>query len=553
MTATLPRLLLLFCVVVIAGCGGRARPNLPLAESLIPATPLASESRVGVVLPVREDPAADVLERSQAEFALGEAQLQAGHVVTARQHFDRAIDHLLALPDGARSTPSTSAAFDRLLDRISALELLALRDGDGLAENRTEPAAIDELLRVAAFERPAPAATTAETVRADLERSSFSIDIPANDRVLSFVELFQGRLHDFIGEGLQRAHRYLPMVRQIFAEEGLPEELVYVPLVESAFKTNALSRVSARGLWQFMPATGREYGLQQTFFVDERSHPEKSTRAAAKYLKVLHGMFDGDWNLALASYNAGPGRVQRAIRRAGGVNDFWRLSASTRYLPRETRNYVPMIMAAILIARNPQLYGFHEIGVMAPFAYETVEVPDALDLKILAEWGGVTVDEIRALNPDLRRTSTPRGGHALRVPAGTAASIERQMASADALFVQFTMHTVRRGDTLSAIARRYRVSVAELRDANELGTRSILRVNQTLLVPQRPAQGLPSPVAVTASTDGPEAAAPLTYRVRRGDTLYGIARRFDTTVAAIKRLNQLRSNTINIGDRLTVR
>jgi membrane-bound lytic murein transglycosylase D len=466
----------------------------------------------------------------------------------AREHFDRAIDYLLALPEGARSNPSAAAAFERLLDRISALELLALREGDGLTETKTEPAAIDELLSAAIFERPEPAATTAETVRADLARSSLTLDIPANDRVLSFVELFQGRLRPFLAEGLERGYRYLPMVRQIFAEEELPEELVYVPLVESAFKPNALSRASARGLWQFMPATGRQFGLQQTWFIDERSDPERATRAAAQYLKSLARSFDGDWNLALASYNAGPGRVQRALR-ASGVNDFWKLTATTRYLPRETRDYVPMIMAAILIARNPQLYGF-DIGASAPYAFERVTVPDAIDLKILAEWSGVTVDELRALNPELRRTTTPMGAHELKVPVGTAAAIQRQLASAEPLFVHFTYHTVKRGETLAAIARRYRVPLAELLQANGLGNRTLIRVNQTLMIPQHPTRALPTAVARTQSSP---AAAPTTYRVQRGDTLYSIARRFDTTVDALKQLNRLRSNRINIGDRLTVR
>jgi membrane-bound lytic murein transglycosylase D len=555
----LPRSLLVLSAVAVAACGGtRVRPDVPTAA---PASlPVATLSpNVGQRLDVREDPAAAVVARADAEFALGERELEAGRVVTAREHFDRAIDHLLALPAGARSTVATSAAFDRLLDRISALELLALREGDGLAEAETEPAAIDELLSAAVFERPAPATTTAETVYADLLRSSLGIDIPPNDRVLSFVELFQGRLHDFIVEGMERGHRYLPMVRRVFAEEGVPEELIYVPLVESAFKSNALSRAAARGLWQFMPATGLEYGLKQNWFIDERSDPEKATRAAAKYLKVLGRMFDGDWNLALASYNAGPGRVQRAMRQSG-QRDFWRLTASTRYLPRETRDYVPMIMAAILIARNPQLYGF-EVGVVAPFAYERVSVPNALDLKILAEWSGVTVEELRTLNPELRRTTTPLGPHDLKVPAGTAATIERQLASAEPLFVHFNFHTVKRGETLAAIARRHRVSLAELRQANDLTTRSRVRVNQTLMIPQRPAQGLPTAIARTAAAAPARAAAAprppaggaTTYRVQRGDTLFGIARRFDTTVDSIKRLNRLVGNRINIGDRLTVR
>jgi membrane-bound lytic murein transglycosylase D len=508
---------------------------------------------------VRPDPAAPIIARAEAAFALGERDLRAGRVVAARQHFDRAVDELLAMPEGARSSASTAAAFDGLLDRISALELLALREGDGLAESRTEPAAIDELLGTAVFERPAPAATTAETVREHLARSTFALEIQANDRVLSFVELFKGRLHDFLVEGIERGHRYLPMVRRIFAEEGLPEELVYVPLVESAFKSNALSRAAARGLWQFMPATGLEYGLKQNWFIDDRSEPEKATRAAARYLKALHRMFGGDWSMALASYNSGPGRVQRAVRQAG-IDDFWRLTASSRFLPRETRDYVPMIMAAILIAQNPSLYGF-EIGAGAPFAYEQVSVPNALDLKILAEWSGVTVEELRALNPELRRTTTPMGAHDLKVPVGTAATIQRHLASADPLFVHFNFHTVKRGETLSSIARRYRVSLTELREANELTPRSRIRNSQTLMIPQRTASALPSSVTrsvpAAAAPSAATAAAPpragATYRVQRGDTLYAIARRFDTTVNSLKALNRLRSNTINVGDRLTVR
>lgn len=550
-------------VVATTACGGfRGRKNAPHLPQPLPVTSLSTPA--GETVQVLPDPAAAIIATADAEFVLGERELAAGRVVTAREHFDRAIDALLAAPAGARSSASTAAAFDRLLDRISALELLALREGDGLAQaDRTEPAAIDELLGMAVFERPAPAATTAETVRADLARAPLAINVPANDRVLSFVELFQGRLNTFIVDGMERGHQYLPMVRQVFAEEGVPEELVYVPLVESAFKANALSRASARGLWQFMPATGVEYGLTQNWFIDERSDPEKATRAAARYLKALARMFDGDWHLALAAYNAGPGRVQRAMRQAR-QQDYWSLTSTTRYLPRETRDYVPMIMAAILVARNPQLYGI-EAGAVAPLSYERVRVPNALDLKIIAEWSGVTVDTLRALNPELRRTTTPLGEHLLKVPVGTAATIERQLASAEPLFVHFNFHTVKRGETLASIARRHRVSLAELRQANDLSARATVRANQTLLIPQRPAQGLPTAVTQTASaTPAPSssrasaaprssAPAPTTYRVQRGDTLYGIARRFDTTVDQIKRLNRLESNRINIGDRLTVR
>jgi membrane-bound lytic murein transglycosylase D len=363
--------------------------------------------------------------------------------------------------------------------------------------------------------------------------------------------LFQGRLYDFMAGGLERGQRYLPMIRRIFREENVPLDLAYVPLVESAFKSNALSRARARGMWQFMPGTGAEHGLRQDWFIDERSDPEKATRAAAQYLKTLHRMFDGDWALALASYNAGPGRVQRAADRAR-TEDYWRLTSSTRYLPRETREYVPMIMAAIVIAKNPELYGF-EVEASAPLSFEKVTVDQAIDLKYIAEWSGVSVDALRELNPELRRSTTPMASHELKVPVGTAPTIARQLASAEALFVKFPMHTVKRGETVTTIARRYRVSVAELRAANDLTSRSKLRVSQTLMIPQRPAAGLPTAVARATQTTTPPMAAPVTHRVQRGDTLYSIARRYDTTVASLKQANRLRSNTINVGDRLMIR
>jgi membrane-bound lytic murein transglycosylase D len=554
------RLVLVPLAGVLVGCGAHARPNLapgPLAP--LPVTS-AVTTTPGTEVQIVPDPAAAVVVKVEQEFEAGQQELTAGRLVAARNHFDAAVDIMLALPQGARATPRLAAEFDHLLDRISALDVLALREGDGFTETRTEPAAIDELLSEAVFERPQPAATTRETVMADLARGTFDLDIPANEKVLSYVELFQGRLHDFMQEGLERSLRYLPMIERVFDEAGLPADLAYVPLVESAFKVNALSRAKARGLWQFMPGTGRENGLDQTWFVDERADPEKATVAAAAYLKSLNSFFDGDWNLALASYNAGPGRLQTAIRRAK-TSDFWKLSASTRYLTRETRDYVPMIMAATIIAKNPALYGF-EVNATNPLAYERIVVPNALDLKIIAEWISCSVDDLRELNPDLRRTTTPAGDHELKVPLGTAATVQTKLASIDpSLYVHFTFHTVKRGETVSSIARKYKISQSDLRLANDLTARARIRANQSLMIPQRSATGLPASPAsrtVVASAaparSAPRAASgPITYRVQRGDTLYRIARQFDTTVDILKKLNRLRNNTINIGTRLTVR
>jgi membrane-bound lytic murein transglycosylase D len=554
------RLLVVSLAGLLVGCGSRQPPALTPAPAVAPLPVSQVSSTVGgPQLTLTPDPIAAIIVKVENEFAAGQRELAAGRLVAARLRFDSAVDIMLALPEGARTQPRLAAEFDRLLDRISALDLQALREGDGFTETRSEPAAIDELLGEAMFERPKPAATTAETVMADLQRTRFDLQIPANDRVLSYIELFQGRLFDFMTAGLERSLRYLPMIREVFQEEGLPEDLVYVPLIESAFKANALSRARARGMWQFMPTTGREYGLDQTWFLDERADPEKATLAAARYLKWLNGFFDGDWNLALASYNAGPGRIQTAIRRAR-TTDYWKLTATSRYLPRETREYVPMIMAAMIIAKNPALYGF-EVGLVNPLGYDRVVVPNALDLKIIAEWIDVPVDELRELNPELRRTTTPAGNHELKVPLGTAATVNAKLATADpSLYVHFNFHTVRRGETLAGIARKHRISQQELRDANDLRATTRVRANQTLMIPQRTASALPTSTTprgatatATASVTPSRATGAVTYRVQRGDTLFGIARQFDTTVDVIKRLNRLRSDHINVGDRLTVR
>jgi membrane-bound lytic murein transglycosylase D len=356
--------------------------------------------------------------------------------------------------------------------------------------------------------------------------------------------------------GLDRGQRYLPMIRTIFEEEGVPLDLAYVPLVESAFKLNALSRASARGMWQFMLPTGKEHGLDQDWFIDERADPEKATRAAAQYLKTLNLMFDGDWAFALASYNAGPGRLQRAVKSSKST-DFWTISASTRYLPRETREYVAMIMAAIVVGRNPELYGF-QVASAAPLAYETVEIPGALDLKIVAEWANLTVEELQDLNPELRRTTTPMTTHHLKVPVGTAATIKVGLETADSLYRRFSFHTVKKGETVTSVARKYGVSAKALREANGLSDKARLTVKQTptLVIPAPSAAALPPSVAprptvaAGSSSGGSSSSGTRMYKVRSGDTLFSIAKQFSTTVTQIKQLNGLTSDRIKVGDQL---
>jgi membrane-bound lytic murein transglycosylase D len=351
----------------------------------------------------------------------------------------------------------------------------------------------------------------------------------------------------------------------------LPLDLAYVPLVESAFKPNALSRAKARGVWQFMRGTALENGLQHDWYVDERSDPEKATLAAAKYLKTLRGMFGGDWHLALASYNGGPGRVQRAMRRSG-VREFWSLAETPRYLPRETREYVPMILAAIVIARNPAQYGF-DVQPLPGVASEKVVLPRPVDLRRIAEWTGTSIDTIQTLNPELRRWTTPvkAGTYALNVPEGTGDAVQdRVQRMLPAERAALNWYTVRPGESLQTIARKLRVNRTELAQANYLGTASRVRAGQQLVIPRPPATLMaarpnrPVPVAESRRVPGgdrlvsdspsarPSKDARLIYQVKKGDTLSSIARVFRTTVASLRLWNHLPGTQVSAGDRLMI-
>jgi membrane-bound lytic murein transglycosylase D len=551
-----------FGLTVASACGSNPKPQTPAPAP--PPVPAAATAQAAP--PV--DPITTLIDASQQHFLAGERELNLGHLERARVEFDRAVDVLLESPYGARTDARLRAHFDRLVDRINAYEVTALAQGDGFAEKKYEPASIDELLKIATFPKPAAGEATTEAVKADLAATVHDVPIPQNSRVLSYVELFQGRLREYIEESLTRGTKYLPMVQEVFRAEGIPLDLAYIPIIESGFKTNALSRAKAKGPWQFMKATAVEQGLKHNWYIDERSDPEKATLAAAKYLKSLYKLFDGDWHLVLAAYNGGMGRLQRAMRRSG-VSDFWRLSSSSRYLPRETREYVPLILAAIIVARNPTQYGF-EIVAEEPVAYEKVVVPRAIDLRRVAEWTGSSIDEIQALNPELRRWTTPLRAtdYELKVPIGTADQFRSRLAVAGpGDLVTLKYHTVKRGESLATIARKLRVSRLDLAEANHISVRSRLRAGQKLVIPRAPATLLTSNTQYSAPTavasrefsgsvpvpDTPKAAPrTVTYRVKRGDTLFGIARAFDTTVDQIKSLNGLRSNVITPGRRLKI-
>jgi membrane-bound lytic murein transglycosylase D len=547
-----------------AACGSNPKPQVVSI-----AVPAAQAPAPAVVVPPPPDPITTLIDASRKHFEAGERELALGHLDRARVEFDRAIDIMLESPYGARTDTRTREHFDRLIDRINAHEVTALAQGDGFAETKSEPASIDEVLKIATFPKPEAAPQTTEAVKQDLAATEHDIPIPQNSRVLSYVELmYQGRLRDFVQDGLTRGAKYLPMIQSVFRAEGLPLDLAYIPIIESGFKTNALSKASAKGPWQFMKPTAKENGLHHDWYIDERSDPEKSTVAAAKYLKMLHKLFKGDWNLVLAAYNGGLGRVQRAMKKSGH-QDFWTLSQSSKFLPKETREYVPLILAAIIVAKNPALYGF-EIVADNPIAYDKVTLPRAIDLRRVAEWTGASINEIQALNPELRRWTTPvrYKAFALKVPVGTGDKLQARLASASpADFNALKWYTVRTGESIATIARKLRVNRIDLAEANSLSIRSRLRRGQELVIPRAPATLLaartertaPAEVASRALTGSATVAAASTrpqnqivYRVKRGDTLFSIARLFDTTVARIKTQNKLRSNSLAVGARLKI-
>jgi membrane-bound lytic murein transglycosylase D len=566
------RLLPLALIPLVAACGSSGRPRA-LVVTPTPAVPMHKAASVAPtpVAYIVEDPVLTLISLSDRHFKSGEKELEQGHVEAAKHEFNRAIDVLLESPYGGRTEPRIREHFDRLVDRISTYEVRALATGDGFTEKRYEPASIDELLSISTtLGAPTAPAGLKNTVQSDLKNVDHDIPIPLNQRVLSYIELFQGRLHDFIEEGMKRGSKYLPMIQNVFRAEGLPLDLAYVPLIESAFKPNALSRVKAKGVWQFMTGTALENGLRRDWYIDERSDPEKATVAAAKYLRTLNKLFRGDWHLALASYNGGPGRLQRAVKKAG-IDDFWTLTDQSKILPRETREYVPMILAAIVIARNPAQYGF-DFEPERPHSYDSVTLPRPVDLRRVAEWTDTTIDEIQALNPELRRWTTPvkDTGYQLKVPTGTADLVTAKLSGApSADLASLKYYVVKKGETLPIIARKLRVSKADLAEANYLPVTARVAAGHKLMVPHeasvlmaartdRPVPATEARTTVAQSGQLAQAAASsnrvkMHYEVKRGDTLASIARLYQTTVASLKTWNpRLPGNRLTAGQRLTV-
>lgn len=365
------------------------------------------------------------------------------------------------------------------------------------------------------------------------EEKPYQIPMILNDSVENHLEYFKTRGRDVFQKWLDRSARYIPAMKEIFREKNLPEDLVYVAMIESGFNPYAISWARAVGPWQFMPHTGKLYGLRIDWWVDERKDPIKSTQAAAEHLKDLHNLF-GSWPLALASYNAGAGKVQRAVLRTRS-EDFWDLKAS-RYIRRETKNYIPKFMAATIIAKNPDDYGF-TVQPYDLFEYDEVVITESTDLRLIGRCAGTTYETIKELNPELKRWVTPpdASNYVLRIPKGTRSAFAANFAAVPAdQKIRWERHLVSKGETLSGIATLYNTSPEAVRDINNLKKNRIT-----------PGKHLLIPVDANAKQQelsylSPEQAGKkqqILYRVRRGDNLTRIAAKHDVTVSDIRQWN----------------
>lgn len=454
---------------------------------------------------------------------------------------------------------------------------------DALPAAATDSAADDEVLEElrgaapaegAADERGNPAPTggaegsDAAVVTWDIDVTSFL----SHERVQYYLDFFQGPARERFGAWLQRMPRYEPMIRARLARQGLPGDLLYLALIESGFSNSATSRARAVGMWQFMPSTGRQYGLRVDRWVDERRDPVKATDAAARHLDDLRERF-GSLYLAAAAYNAGGGKVSKGLRRLGdgpeedaGEEDLtsdstFFLLYDTRYLRRETKDYVPKLIAAALIAKEPEKYGFPRPAELPPFAYDSMVVPDATGLDVVARLAGTDVAVLRDLNPQFLRLITPPGARAIvRLPVGAG---ERTAAAYAELPVRsrvtFKEHTVRSGETLGLIGRKYGVGVADIRAANRNIAPNRLRLGMTLIIPVSPAFDARAVAAAEAPTQGRRGAgaqrsSATWHTVRRGESWWSIAERYNVRIGDLQSWNDAGTrDKLRIGQRIRVR
>src|SRR5216683_1533934 len=473
-----------------------------------------------------------LINRAEQTYRSGVDNYRAGHLDAARVDFDTAVDLMLTSGMDLKSDPQLADEFDHLLNAVNSLEVAALKQGNGFSPV-IEAAPLDAANEVTF---PANPTLTAQ-VAAELKTTQSDFPLVINDYVAGFISYFSNSQggHAHLLRSLERAGKYKDMISKNLREQGVPQDLIYLAVAESGFQPQALNaRSGAGGMWQFMP-TGA-YGLARNGWFDERFDPQKSSIAYARYMKTLYNQF-GDWYLAMAAYDWGPGNVQRAVMRTGYA-DFWELYRRN-VLPAETKNYVPGIIAAIIMAKNPEQYGLDKVVPDAAVVSDSVTVNYAIDLRLVADVTNSSLLEIVALNPSLLRMTTPRDmSFDLHIPVGTLDVFATRIKDIpEDKRASWRFHVVRSGETLDGIASALHAHASDIARTNGLKADDGVDTGDELVIP----------VAGAVASAGPQR-----YAVRRGDTLITVADRFGVSVEELRRWNHLSSNVVKPGSSLAV-
>ncbi len=477
----------------------------------------------------------ELIAAAERSYTSGVANYRAGRLDAARHDFDAAVDGLLSSGLSIREDPALSDEMDRLVNAVNSLEMAALKTGNGFS-----PSVEDAPLAAADQVTFAPNAALTAKVETQLKTTQSDLPLVVNDYVTSFINYYTNNPngHAHLLRSLERAGKYKEMIQKDLAAAGVPQDLIYLAVAESGFQPQVVNPKSgAGGMWQFMGFQGA-YGLLRNGYVDERFDPEKSSKAYARYMKSLFEQF-GDWYLAMAAYDWGPGYVQRAVMKTGYA-DYWELYRRG-VLPGETKNYVPGIIAAAIMAKNPAQYGLEDLHPMPPVVYDTVQTETAVDLRLVADLTDTSLSEIVALNPSLLHPTTPRDlSFDLHIPPGTKELYqERIKAIPDEHRATWRFHVVRPGETLDGIALSLHAHVSDLAEANDLKPTDAVDTGDELVVPITPAVSLAG-------------SRPQHYRVLRGDSLVTVADRFGISVEQLRQWNHMRSNAVAPGRMLLV-
>jgi len=521
-------------VAPVAAPTQAAVPHATPKSDETPQKPAAEPSSQEPSAPA-SDPVADLIARVEKEYQAGLANHQAGKTDEAKKNFDNALNALLSSNLDVRSDDRLQQEFDRIVQGVNELYPGGTSADAGSpqeAQQPSEPAPIDETNGLT----PAADAGVKAKAQAEIKNTRSDLPLMMTDQVAGYITYFSGHGRGVFERAYARSGRYHDMIVSTFQEEGIPQDLIYLAQAESGFHPLAVSRVGARGIWQFMASRGRGYGLHHNMWVDDRQDPEKSTRAAARHLKDLYNQF-GDWYLAMAAYNSGPGTVQAAVKRTGYA-DFWELYRRN-VLPKETRNYVPIIMAMTIMTKNPSQYGLDEVVMEHPADTDTVTINYPVDLRLVAECINSTPGELQDLNPSLLRMTTPREGKfELHLPAGTKDDYETAIASIPAdMRLWWRYHTVHSGDTLATLARNYHTTAKSIVAANHLDDPE-LEADAKLVIPVSPGK---HPVSDQATY----ARRITRYKVHAGDTVETVAENFGVSPQMLRRWNGIRGNSLS--------